>query len=171
MSSVVVNHQNAPDPQKLHGLLREVEAMRHADLLYLVRLLDRKRKKVHQLALIQNNPALRWKVLHFDAVLAQVLMLALVSHHGLKLPEADQDTAVFVAKSAFDPAFYDEAYRQAIAKAAERIIRNPKDFWLLNANPQMPSYNVDASIVADIAQQLGAERLQRVMDQLSSAIS
>jgi hypothetical protein len=35
----------------------------------------------------------------------------------------------------------------------------------------MPSYNVDASIVADIAQQLGAERLQRVMDQLSSAIS
>jgi hypothetical protein len=63
-----------------------------------------------------------------------------------------------------------QAYQQALQRAADRVMRVPKDLWLLNANPAMPSYDVDAQIVADIANALPANELQRVIAELNKMV-
>ncbi len=151
-------------------LLKRVEGMKQADLLYLLRLLDRKRQKVKRLDAIRRLGKPRLYALSFDPGLAQALMVALVTYHGLDLPEASLEPAEFAAGPAQDPAFYDKAYQQALQRAAERVIRVPKDFWLLNANPAMPSYDVDAQIVADIAATMPADELQRVIAELNKIV-
>jgi hypothetical protein len=144
--------------------------MKQADLLYLLRLLDRKRQKVKRLHDLRQQGKRQHYALSFDPLLAQALMVALVTYHGLDLPEASLEEAEFAAGSALDLAFYDKAYQQALQRAADRVMRVPKDLWLLNANPAMPSYDVDAQIVADIANALPANELQRVIAELNKMV-
>jgi hypothetical protein len=151
-------------------LLKRVEGMKQADLLYLLRLLDRKRQKVKRLDAMRRLGKPRLYALSFDAQLAHALMVALVTYHGLDLPEASLEEAEFAAVTALDLAFYDKAYQQALQRAADRVMRVPKDLWLLNANPAMPSYDVDAQIVADIANALPANELQRVIAELNKMV-
>lgn len=151
-------------------LLKRVEGMKQADLLYLLRLLDRKRQKVKRLDDMRRLGKPRLYALSFDARLAHALMVALVTYHGLDLPEASLEETEFAAVIALDLAFYDKAYQQALQRAADRVMRAPKDLWLLNANPAMPSYDVDAQIVADIANALPADELKRVIAELNKMV-
>jgi hypothetical protein len=78
-------------------LLKRVEGMKQADLLYLLRLLDRKRQKVKRLDAIRRLGKPRLYALSFDPGLAQALMVALVTYHGLDLPEASLEPMEFAA--------------------------------------------------------------------------
>ena len=160
----------AHQPNQGGTLLKRVEGMKQADLLYLLRLLDRKRQKVKRLHDLRQQGRRQHYALSFDPLLAQALMVALVTYHGLDLPEAGVDPEHFAAQHAQDIDLYNRAYQQALQRAAERVMRAPKDLWLLNANPAMPSYDVDAQIVADIANALPANELQRVIAELNKMV-